>query len=381
MKRVQRREFLKRVNATGLGMTAGVTILANACSVRANPVNDRVVLGLIGAGGRGPNLANGFLDRGDCEFAFIADPNTNVLDSHAERFAKRQGGRKPKCVDDMRKVFDDKSVDAVVIATPDHWHALATVWSCQAGKDVYVEKAAHPQSCWEGQKMLEAARKYKRIVQCADSRTAARRTTWRQKSISKTASWATVHLLPNLQPKAAVGKLPGRARIAIRPRGSTGTCGTGRLPNTDTIRAGTIAGTTNGDTRAATSPTTPAIKSTWHAGYWESIIPRLFIPRADGSLHPAAARHPRHSGSLIRFRQAACEFRVDAFWRLYFEDRRRRPRQRHVSHTGCRTRRGSRYLRHQRHDGRRPPRRRLAGVRTSQEPPAGRGRAAVRTVP
>ena len=59
-------------------MAAGMTILANSQSVRATPANDKVVLGLIGAGGRGPNLANGFLDRGDCEFAFVADPNTNV---------------------------------------------------------------------------------------------------------------------------------------------------------------------------------------------------------------------------------------------------------------------------------------------------------------
>jgi len=65
---------------------------------------------------------------------------------------------------DMREVFDDKDVDGVVIATPEHWHALATVWACQAGKDVYVEKNISA-SIWEGRKMVEAARKYKRIVQ------------------------------------------------------------------------------------------------------------------------------------------------------------------------------------------------------------------------
>ena len=140
MSSLNRREFLNQSKATGLSMAVGVTILANSCSARATPANDKVVLGLIGAGERGPHLANGFLDRGDCEFAFVANPNTNVLDSRADQFSKRQGGKKPKCVADMRDVLDDKSVDAVVIATPDHWHALATVWSCQAGKDVYVEK-------------------------------------------------------------------------------------------------------------------------------------------------------------------------------------------------------------------------------------------------
>ena len=64
----------------------------------------------------------------------------------------------------MRRVFDDKDVDGVVVATPEHWHALATVWACQAGKDVYVEKCPSL-TIWEGRKMIEAARKYKRIVQ------------------------------------------------------------------------------------------------------------------------------------------------------------------------------------------------------------------------
>lgn len=165
MTSLNRREFLDRTKATGLAMAAGVTILADAKSVRGNPANEKVVFGLIGAGGRGPDLANGFLRRGDCEFAYIADPNTNTLEPNAQRFAPRQGGKKPKYTDDLRKLLDDKTIDAVIVATPDHWHALATVWACQAGKDVYVEKPP-THSCWEGQKMLEAARKYKRVVQC-----------------------------------------------------------------------------------------------------------------------------------------------------------------------------------------------------------------------
>ena len=70
----------------------------------------------------------------------------------------------PKALSDFRKMLDDRSVDAVVAATPDHWHALAAVWACQAGKDVYVEKPAS-HSCWEGRQMVEAARKHQRIVQ------------------------------------------------------------------------------------------------------------------------------------------------------------------------------------------------------------------------
>ena len=78
---------------------------------------------------------------------------------------ERLQNKRPKIVDDLRKALDDKSVDAIVSATPDHWHALSTVWACQAGKDVYVEKPP-THDCWEGQQMLKAARKYDRVVQC-----------------------------------------------------------------------------------------------------------------------------------------------------------------------------------------------------------------------
>jgi predicted dehydrogenase len=103
------------------------------------------------------------LERGDCEFAAVCDPDSNRHQSTAQRIAPRQG-RTPKGFSDFRQCLDDKSIDAVISATPDHWHALSTVWACQAGKDVYVEKPA-THSCWEGRKMIEAAHKYQRVVQ------------------------------------------------------------------------------------------------------------------------------------------------------------------------------------------------------------------------
>ena len=78
-------------------------------------------------------------------------------------YGDRQG-KTPKCVQDFRQALDDKSVDAIVVATPDHWHAPAAIWGCQAEKDVYVEKPP-THNCWEGQKLIEAAEKYKRVVQ------------------------------------------------------------------------------------------------------------------------------------------------------------------------------------------------------------------------
>ncbi len=164
MAAINRREFLDRSKKTGLSVVAGVTILGNAQSVRAAPENEKISLAMIGVRGRGNSLAQGFISRGDCQITYVCDVDRKTGESRTKEFAGRQGGKMPKFEQDFRKMLEDKSVDAVVIATPDHWHAPATVWSCQAGKDVYVEKPP-TQSCWEGQQMIKAARKYKRIVQ------------------------------------------------------------------------------------------------------------------------------------------------------------------------------------------------------------------------
>jgi len=127
--------------------------------------NDRVVLALIGAGSWGTNL-----------ILNVADINKNVFVKYICDVDDTRGGRtivelekiqkvKPVRVRDMRKVFDDPEVDGVIIATPQHWHGLASIWACQAGKDVYVEKCVSF-TIPEGQKMIEAAMKYERVVQC-----------------------------------------------------------------------------------------------------------------------------------------------------------------------------------------------------------------------
>ncbi|MCA9230566.1 MAG: Gfo/Idh/MocA family oxidoreductase [Planctomycetales bacterium] len=158
-KNITRRSF----NKAG-AVAAGITILANSKSARGTPANEKLILGLIGCGGRGPYLAQGFLERRDCEFAYMADVDASKLSSRVGPIAEAQAGKAPQQVQDFRKMLDDQSLDAVVVATPDHWHALASIWACQAGKDVYVEKPI-THSCWEGRKMVEAARKYGRIVQ------------------------------------------------------------------------------------------------------------------------------------------------------------------------------------------------------------------------
>jgi len=94
--------------------------------------------------------------------AALCDADTEVLEREAKRF--RDVGKPMECYTDVRKVMENKDIDAVTTATPNHWHALITVWGCQAGKDVYVEKPIS-HNIWEGRKMIEAARKYGRIVQ------------------------------------------------------------------------------------------------------------------------------------------------------------------------------------------------------------------------
>jgi len=128
-------------------------------------VNDKVVLALIGAGGRGTSV---ILSMQKCspgvEVKYVCDVDSSRGGRAISELEKQQGF-KPERVEDMLRVFDDKDVDAVVLCTPEHWHALGTIWACQAGKDVYVEKNISV-SIPEGRKMAEAGAKYNRIIQC-----------------------------------------------------------------------------------------------------------------------------------------------------------------------------------------------------------------------
>lgn len=164
MTTMNRRRFLDRSKTSALGLGAGLTILNNPQSVRAAPANEKIVMAIVGCRGRGSVLAKNFASRDDCEIGYICDVDMNMIDRHTKGIANCQGGKTPTGEQDVRKMLDDKSVDAIIVATPTHWHAPATVWGCQAGKDVYVEKPlCH--NAWEGQQMVEAARKYDRIVQ------------------------------------------------------------------------------------------------------------------------------------------------------------------------------------------------------------------------
>ncbi len=141
-------------------MSAAAAAGARSATVAAS---DKVNVAIIGMRGRGRNLSNEFAILPEANIVYMVDVDENVLKQVADGFEKKYAKR-PRLLGDMRRVFEDKSIDAVAIATPDHWHAPAAILACQAGKDVYVEKPCS-HNVREGRMLVEAARKYKRIVQ------------------------------------------------------------------------------------------------------------------------------------------------------------------------------------------------------------------------
>jgi predicted dehydrogenase len=164
MNAITRREFLA---SSGKGMV-GAAVAGSAMSAlaqdRVKGANDKLVLALIGAGSRGTSVIQGLLKNNqNVEAKYVCDINDERGGEAIAGLTKLQGYA-PKRIDDMRQVFEDKDVDAVQISTPEHWHSVAAVWACQAGKDVYVEKCSST-TIWEGRKLVEAAEKYQRIVE------------------------------------------------------------------------------------------------------------------------------------------------------------------------------------------------------------------------
>lgn len=138
-----------------------LTILSQEKST-GNPSN-RVRVAILGCRIRGKQHASELAKVPDCEIAYVCDPDKNLA-SELSTIIEKQQGRAPKAVQDMRRVFEDKSVDAVFIATPNHWHALAAIWAMQSGKDAYVEKPVS-HNITEGRRMVQVARKTNRICQ------------------------------------------------------------------------------------------------------------------------------------------------------------------------------------------------------------------------
>jgi predicted dehydrogenase len=170
MKHTSRREFLKTSATAGLGLALSSQAL-RAATPGPLGANDAVRVAVIGlgdtaavggVGGRGKQLIASLLQVRGVRITALCDADEAFLRREAQPLKDK--GHAVTTHRDMRRVFDDPNVDAVVVALPNHWHGLATVWACQAGKDVYVEKP-FSYNLWEGRQMVAAARKFNRMVQ------------------------------------------------------------------------------------------------------------------------------------------------------------------------------------------------------------------------
>ncbi|MBE74094.1 MAG: dehydrogenase [Rhodopirellula sp.] len=157
---MERRDFLKATAAT----TAAATT-SNA--IAQDSPNEKIVIGVMGLS-RGRSLAVRFAERPNVEIKYVCDVDSERAES-AAKLVQGAVDKTPEAITDFRQILDDKSVDALVCAAPNHWHAPATILACKAGKHVYVEKPCS-HNPWEGEMMVKAARKYKRAVQMGSQR-------------------------------------------------------------------------------------------------------------------------------------------------------------------------------------------------------------------
>lgn len=213
----KRRDFIKK----GIIGTAGLAIGGMGFSAKSYAsilgANDRINIAVIGINGRGQAHIDAWSklkDSHNVRIKTICDVHTELLPSRA-KMVQDKSGNTPLTEWDMRKVFDDKEINAVSIAMPNFWHALGTIWACQAGKHVYCEKPAM-HNIWEGRKMIEAARKYNRIVQIG----------FQNRSI------ANVREAMKFLHDGGIGKVYMARGLCIKPRNSFGIAKNSAPPKT-----------------------------------------------------------------------------------------------------------------------------------------------------
>ena len=162
MSQQTRRCFLKASAVAGL--TASFTIAGTKASSQVLGANDRLRIGVCGLNGRGRTHASSYVGRKNVELAYAIDPHTKVCDRAVEVYTKKAKGYKVQGIKDVREALDDKNLDAISVATPNHWHSLMVIWAAQAGKHCYVEKPVS-HDIYEGRVALEAQKKYGVVVQ------------------------------------------------------------------------------------------------------------------------------------------------------------------------------------------------------------------------
>ena len=154
-----RRTFIKKTAVASSAVIVAPTIIP----AKAFGANDRINAAVLGLNGRGKSHVKGLMVQDNVQVTHLCDPDMNILKNRQKEF-KETYNQDVALEQDLRRIMDNKDIDVVSIASPNHWHALSVIWACQAGKDVYVEKPGS-HNIWEGRKMVEAAQKYDRIVQ------------------------------------------------------------------------------------------------------------------------------------------------------------------------------------------------------------------------
>jgi len=160
MQPISRRSFIKKTATTA----AAAGVLSGTSKTSWAGANDRVRVCVMGFNGRGKSHLGTYAQLDNVDVVTLCDVDSRLFNGAVNSFFTKRGKPEPKTEQDIRRVLDDKDVDVISIATPNHWHSLATIWACQAGKDVYVEKPM-THNIYEGKKVVEAAAKYNRVVQ------------------------------------------------------------------------------------------------------------------------------------------------------------------------------------------------------------------------
>lgn len=170
----KRRDFIKKIAVTSVGVAAGNKLFAMSAKSYRNVIgaNDRINVAIIGVNGRGTSMAGTFAQQKNAEVTYICDVDTRVFNKALKSVADAKQVNVPRTEQDFRKALTDKNLDAIYIATPDHWHTPLTILGLEAGKHVYVEKPLS-HNPHEGELAIAAAKKYNKIVQMGAQRRSA----------------------------------------------------------------------------------------------------------------------------------------------------------------------------------------------------------------
>lgn len=216
MARQTRREFLEHSMLAAAAVAASRALPESFASAeeQSRSPNERLRVAVLGLNGRGQDHLGGYMRRKDCEVVAVVDPDQTVGQKKGVDVVESATGKKPVWYADLRKMLDDKSIDLVSIATPNHWHSLSAIWAMQAGKHVYVEKPVS-HNVMEGRRVVDAARRHNKICQAGTQ------------SRSMTGTRQLMEFLHN----GGIGDITLARGLCYKPRGSIGPRGEYAVPN------------------------------------------------------------------------------------------------------------------------------------------------------